>query len=388
MDHEYDELKTSEGDASFREEAPESGRDADEPLREINSGLSSLVQPIPGDNPAGINLRYEPIYDQIQKAREEEADLPQGVWERKRIKANWNTVRDLCVQALTQQSKDLQVAAWLLEALLHLHGFLGLKTGLRVINELCRTFWEHLYPEIEADEDYESRASPLIWINEKLFLVLKMVEITKPQSENAFAYSYADWESANHLEKLAFKNESVLVKAEEKGRVTKAKFYGSVLFTPRDFYEEQTLLLSDNCALLEELEQHWDEQCGNQAPSLKQFKRTLTDIQFLLEDILAKKRNENGVSEENLSEEALREGDPESRETGRKPVVHIRNRSEAYRVLSEAADYLMLYEPHSPTPYLVKRAVSWGSMSLNELLGELVNEERDLHQIYKLLGMM
>ena len=56
-------------------------------------------------------------------------------------------------------------------------------------------------------------------------------------------------------------------------------------------------------------------------------------------------------------------------------------------MLSEAADYLLMHEPHSPTPYLVKRAVSWGNMTLNELLQELVNEEHDLRQIYKLLGM-
>jgi type VI secretion system protein ImpA len=46
-----------------------------------------------------------------------------------------------------------------------------------------------------------------------------------------------------------------------------------------------------------------------------------------------------------------------------------------------------MHEPHSPTPYLVKRAVSWGNMTLNELLQELVSEEHDLEQIYKLLGM-
>ncbi len=65
----------------------------------------------------------------------------------------------------------------------------------------------------------------------------------------------------------------------------------------------------------------------------------------------------------------------------------ICSRSEAYRRLAEAADYLLRTEPHSPTPYLVKRAIGWGNMSLTELLMELVNSENDLAGIYNLLGI-
>jgi type VI secretion system protein ImpA len=65
----------------------------------------------------------------------------------------------------------------------------------------------------------------------------------------------------------------------------------------------------------------------------------------------------------------------------------IRSREEAYRRLAEAADYLLRTEPHSPTPYLVMRAVAWGNMPLSGLLQELVQSEGDLRQLYKLLGM-
>lgn len=65
----------------------------------------------------------------------------------------------------------------------------------------------------------------------------------------------------------------------------------------------------------------------------------------------------------------------------------IRSRAEAYLRLSEAADYLLRTEPHSPAPYLVKRAVGWGNMSLAELLMELVGSPDDLVAIQRLLGM-
>ncbi len=69
------------------------------------------------------------------------------------------------------------------------------------------------------------------------------------------------------------------------------------------------------------------------------------------------------------------------------PSGPIRSREEAYRRLSEAADYLLRTEPHSPSPYLVMRAVTWGRMPLTDLLQELVQSEGDLVQLYTLLGI-
>ena len=68
-------------------------------------------------------------------------------------------------------------------------------------------------------------------------------------------------------------------------------------------------------------------------------------------------------------------------------VSAVQNRAEAYRMLQQAADYLLVTEPHSPAPYLVKRAVSWGNMSLAELLSEIVKDESDMRMIFELLGI-
>jgi len=65
----------------------------------------------------------------------------------------------------------------------------------------------------------------------------------------------------------------------------------------------------------------------------------------------------------------------------------IRGRSDAYKQLSEIADYLAAIEPHSPTPHLIRRAVSWGGMTMTELFDDLVQNESDLRAIYALLGI-
>ena len=47
-----------------------------------------LLNPIPGDNPSGVSLRYERIYDQIKEARtEDDESIPVGAWQRQAKKA-------------------------------------------------------------------------------------------------------------------------------------------------------------------------------------------------------------------------------------------------------------------------------------------------------------
>jgi type VI secretion system protein ImpA len=55
--------------------------------------------------------------------------------------------------------------------------------------------------------------------------------------------------------------------------------------------------------------------------------------------------------------------------------------------LAEAADYLCRTEPHSPAPYLVKRAVQWGNLSLPDLLPELVRNQSELAELFRLLQL-
>jgi len=134
------------------------------------------------------------------------------------------------------------------------------------------------------------------------------------------------------------------------------------------------------------------EKCGQDGPSLILFRNRLQDIHALVSKFLQEKEGEiesledassvDGASEESEGSYGYGKGDEMKYVT-----LSIRSRAEAYRMLSDASDYLLIHEPHSPTPYLVKRAVSWGGMTLTQLLRELINDEQDLKTIYNLLGL-
>src|SRR5579864_5872509 len=145
------------------------------PLRE------DLLTPIPGDNPSGTDVRYDTkllLYDKIKEARRQDDALAQGDWQHDRKAADFALAAKLAQEALATRTKDLQLAAWLTEALLHLEGFAGLRQGLTVCTALVGSFWETLYPPIE-DGDLELRAAPLEWLNTAIEIPLKSTPLVK-----------------------------------------------------------------------------------------------------------------------------------------------------------------------------------------------------------------
>ena len=117
--------------------------------------LEQLLAPVSDGSPCGESLRWDPLYDEIKDARREgdkDALGADGA-----VQANWGLVSAKASAALAQRSKDLMLAGYLLEALVELQGFAGLRDGLRVISGLLEKFWDGLYPSIDGD-DLEPRA--------------------------------------------------------------------------------------------------------------------------------------------------------------------------------------------------------------------------------------
>jgi len=346
-----------------------------------------LLQPIPGPNPAGESLRYQGTYDRISEARrEDDPTLSQGIYKASPKRADWATAESLCFEALATRTKDLQIAGWLLEAWLHLYGFAGVAKGLRLMAGLCDQFWDHLYPAIESG-DLEGRIAPFDWIEQKLTLKLKQIPLTTPDQISGESYSYVDWESACHFENLAMKDPRALQEALAKINPTVATFRAAVAETDRTLYIDLVEDLAeaiDACALVEQV---LDQKCGKEAPGLRQFKVCLGAIQELIFQDLQVRDAEPEADAELIPTSDDETGTGDGTELQLWTSGPIRSRTDAYRRLSEAADYLLRTEPHSPTPYLVKRAVEWGNMSLPELLQQIVRNEGELNEMDRLLRL-
>ena len=168
---------------------------------------ANLLDPIPGPSPCGENLYYSPLYEQIKEARRQEDDIPQGEWRREVKKADYLQVIKLSADALAKKTKDLQIAAWLTEALVSQQGFTGLADGLDLMRGLVENFWESVYPELE-DGDAEMRATPLEWVGSRMAEAVKHVSLTRNGLDwftyrTSRAVPYEDDAAANEVKAAA-----------------------------------------------------------------------------------------------------------------------------------------------------------------------------------------
>ena len=68
-------------------------------------------------------------------------------------------------------------------------------------------------------------------------------------------------------------------------------------------------------------------------------------------------------------------------------VGPVQDRAAAYMRLNEAADFLMYVEPHSPVPYLIRKAIEWGGLNTAELYEQLFIQQQGQLNIFDLLGI-
>src|SRR3954447_6014437 len=97
-----------------------------------------LLQPLPGDNPCGSDLRYSPLFDQIRECRRSDdpalAEKLNTGQAAELKKADHRRVVNLTQDALATKSKDLWLVVWLAEALTYQERFAGLLQGLNLLN--------------------------------------------------------------------------------------------------------------------------------------------------------------------------------------------------------------------------------------------------------------
>jgi type VI secretion system protein ImpA len=349
--------------------------------------FGSLLAPIGGENPAGVSVRYDGVYDAIQEARRSEDDLPMGEWEREVKAADWRSAINLSTEVTANKSKDLQIGAWFLEALVRRHGFAGLRDGLRLLRELQEKFWDGLYPEIE-DGDLEFRAGPLNWLNEKLPPSIRAIALT----EGDPIYGWHHWDESRTVDNLGRQNPDAMQAAIAEGKITSEQFDKAVAETQRAFYENLFEDVNQSKDQLSQLEKITDEKFGPSAPSLMKIRGAIDECHQLIGSIVKKKR------EQDPNYRAESEGDADSTDgalgasdMGRSGVGswsgEPRNREEAFQRLVVLAAYLKRVEPQHPVSYLLERAVRWTKMPLEEWLGEVIQNPEVLNHLNDTLGI-
>ena len=336
-----------------------------------------LLNPIPGDNPSGVNLRYDRIYDQIKEARtEDDESIPTGAWQRQAKKADLPLVIKIAGEALATKSKDLQLAAWLTEAHVRREGLALIQPCLQLFRDLQEQFWETIYPEIE-DGDIGMRAMPIEWVSNRVAALMREAPITK---SGLNYYQYKESRAVGYESDVEYSDSKreARKQAIDEGKVTGEDFDAAFAGTSKAFYVGLQTAVQSATETLDGLRAYCDEKYGDDGPAFSKLNTSLEEVGQVINSLLNEKRKlepdpvEEVTKEEPEETEAEPEVVAEVEETvevaapkakkGKALSVEPESWDDAISRIQACALFMQKERPTSPVPYLLQTAMRLGEM--------------------------
>ncbi|HEY1377549.1 MAG TPA: type VI secretion system protein TssA, partial [Gemmataceae bacterium] len=337
--------------------------------------IDALLEPIPGDDPSGGPLPSEPTRKKLDDYREEfdPAELDPSDPRRndptvERKTANWQGVIDLGSETLRETSKSLLVAVRMTEALTMQHGLAGARDGLRLLRRMAEECWDRLQPPIEEPDDVEIRAGMFNWLDDKVRGALY------PNKLRAVPLVYAGSTPISFIACRGYDGRPPEVGSDMVSAAARAASDEGV-----------QNLVDDADEALAELSQLGNvldaKMPADVAPSFAEVRKALEDCQTITQWV----RQEHGGGAGAGAAEGEAAGQPAAGGVAAAAGGAL-TRDAAYEQLRQLAERLERMEPHSPVPYLIRRAVELRAIKFPQLVEELTKDSNVLAFLNREIG--
>jgi len=345
--------------------------------------IEALLQPISEEQPCGENLRWDPLYSEVKRARAGESN---AVDESADVEPDWRFVEQSCLDVLDEKTKDLNFAVWLTEAMTWRHGLAGLRDGMKLISGLCERYWDNIYP-FDEDGDVEVRVGPFVGLAAGLPIILRQVPLLPdPRFTLEFRESFTSVPPRGEDE-----SDGEFQKRKSTAEERKADFESAVTAAKREDLLDPFEAATSCLELMKAVDELVTAKTNIEvAPSWSEAIKVMTDVVAFQKRVLAGKGGvpgdeaETGDGELPAGAEGERGGNHDAGGGG--PSGPIRSREQAIARLQEVSEFLRRTERHSPVPLLIDRAIRWANKPFTDVLAELVKDEGVMQHIDELLG--
>lgn len=358
--------------------------------------LQTLLAPLDtGEQGAGTDLRgdysatspYQRLRDARAAARaEERARDAEGASDGEDVQAQgWRDVLRIGSEVLGSSSKDIEIAAWMTEALVRGHGLAGLNSGAQLIAGLCQDFWEGAFPQ--PDEDgMEVRSLPIGGLSggdADGTVMQPLRRLTLFRRADGSPVSLYLWDQAEQVMTLEGARREARLAAgtpELAALEAEAKREKAYLIGMRRATESALQAWSALDKLL-------DERLGRDAPSLRKVSNLLERMREVIARV-------GGVDDAAADAHPTPDGQapagapPGAISAGTTAAAAgAMTRDSALQQLDRIAEFFRRTEPHSPLAYTLDDAVRRGKLSLPDLLAEIVPDVEVRNGILTRLGI-
>lgn len=358
--------------------------------------LEELTQPISEENPCGEDLRldasvesiYYKLRDYRNTARKEERQALVDPDNFDDIAEGWSELAGLAIEALKTKTKDLEVTAWLIEALTRIDNIEGFNRGYELASSLIKQYWDKgLYPQ-EDEDGVTTRVSPISGLNGydgngSLIMPIKSIPMTYTSHED----NYVVWQYEQALQIERIDDPEKRQKRLDAGAVTLDDIARSVSVTDASFYQQLSQSLHRAKDVYQDFVAALDEVTEAMPQPTSNIKNALEECQDALNH-LAKDKLEEAVDDEPSTEGVEEDQSLATADVARnKTDKAIQDRQQALKKLEEIAMFFRKTEPHSPVSYMINQTVQWSQLPLPELLQKLIPDSDARENYFKLSGI-
>jgi type VI secretion system protein ImpA len=341
--------------------------------------IEALLAPVASSPPCGLDLRAVAGSNALTEAREHRRAEDASRVGPEAKSADWPAVARTCVQGLQRASKDLELAAYLIEAWTRTEGIDGLARGLAVLHGLLERYWEQLHPGRDSGAiDVEYRVAMLARSGGSGVVdAVRQVPLTVAVG-NSRPFTMRDYLDAEDLEKAARTRPAEHKEMVERGVPTRQLWQQALAATPTARTAQNVAALRASLAALTALEATCQRLVPANPPSFLELRTMLEATVAALDSSAAQPAQGNGTQAT---------ASPSAAPLGSGPAGPINSRQAAVQRLGEVAAYLRATEPHSPVSLLIERCVRWLNMPFEDLMRDLVKTPDVLKSMRETLGL-
>ena len=326
--------------------------------------IDSFLSEVSAEAPCGEDLSYDASFLALEDMLRTKAGggVVAGV-EEAAEEPNWREVREKSSELL-KRSKDLRVAMYLTISLLKLEGIHGLRDGLALLRGLLERFWDHLYPQLDPEDNND----PLERIN-----ILQSLSPTSVSAQDPmkFKQRLSEVPLCNSVQMGKFSLRDIQI---AKGEIVvpddqraNAPDMSVIDAAFQDTATDELLLTSqatqDAIEHIAAIMSVFSERASEgQTPDVSGTRGVLGNIHKRVQEYLAKRGHGEAV------EEGAAAAGTEQKKGGISLSGDIQSAQEALLALDKVCQYFDRHEPSSPVPLLLRRAQRLVSKSFLEVV--------------------
>jgi type VI secretion system protein ImpA len=343
------------------------------------SFLSSFLEPVSSQRPAGDNLYdNDPDYQDLELSIRSVDSDPAGTASVSR----WKTVRDSILQ-LMRRTRDIRLNVYLVRALLHTDGYPGLVSGLSLLDDTLKQFWDTLYPELDVVNDPTERINILQRLCDYNQVLYSLVRLPLVELKGVGSFALRDLQLALNRIPLPTGYTRPDVGLIESAFKSKEPEYWVNLIS----------LINQGIERLRSIEQSCATRLNGSRPSLDSLDSMLKEGDYCIRKFM-ESSGMYAVADDStnveFNENSTLDEAPVSTQTGGIPVARpvaatvINTRHDVQRSLDTLCAYYQEYEPSSPVPLLLKRAGQLVDMDFMDIIRNLA--PAGLSEVEKIRG--